>query len=171
MDLRSFALPPMIIAVVGTVLYGFDAFNAFSLDPAPMALSARVAQRVVPDSLAHQPLANVSSKQANVDRALVGNVANKPVATAIVVPPVTVSTFEPITPLVSTASSSNNLVTARSLGQVEENDENLTTVANDSFADDGEPLIAATPSMATQATPVEMSDDGNIEPEAPEQPS
>lgn len=170
MDLRSFALPPVIIAVVGAVLFGFDAFSTFSPDPVPMALSGRVVQRVVPDSLL-QPMANVSSARANVDRGAVENIENKPVATAIVVPPVTVTALEPVTTPINTASPSNHLVAARSLEQIDEHDENLTAVANDSFADDGEPLIAATSSMATQATPVEMSDDGNIEPETPEQPS
>lgn len=162
MHLNGFTIPPLIIAVVATVLYGFDAFNSFSNEPTPLLRSESVAARLTQDSSKRQnfPALAESKKSESIDSRAV---QIPPTATAAISSPgATAATTQ------NTQSSTNELSPARHLPTAaaipnDEADEELTQVAHETFDENGEPLIAVTPSMATQATPVEMSDDGQIE--------
>ncbi len=163
MNINALAVPPLIIAIVATVLYGFDAFNSFSYEPTQLVRSESVVKRLVQESSKRQNFQTPAVvKQSETRASSAAQVLAK--STAAIASPGVMSASSQ-----NTQSSTNELSNSRNTSAViaaipvEEADEELTQVAHESFDESGETLTAITPSMATQATPVEMSDEGQIE--------
>lgn len=160
MDLRRFAIPPLVLCAIGALLYGFAAFDPFVVDAASEAKRARAEQHVSVVSAAR--------------------VASKLTSAALhEIQPVELPKATPAVPMVS--QSTVQLATASPMAiqpdplalnrpspvsdssLAEEDAEHLTEISSDAVGDGEQPLIQAPPSMATQATPLEMSDDGQSE--------
>lgn len=162
MDLRGFAFPPLTIAAVIAVLCAFDVFNSVSLESTPSLNKAHVTQPAVPASIMRRNADTLPATQNKIER--IQSTQIQPVLTARLAASATNSALEQ-----STAAINDHALTATGIAgpsnapQTDDGDENLAEVTNVSFAENDEPLIAATPSMATQATPVEMSDDGQVD--------
>lgn len=167
MDLRSIAFPPLVIAAIVGVLYGFDVFVSFTVER--------------PAAIAHTPAPKHNLAPANAQRKIVATTIPVRKIEAIKAAPIwnsAMAVAQPVQTIPNPPTSSNvanesasgiNRTPATHSNPIaNDDDEILTTVTNEVEGDDEEPLIAAPPSMATQATPVEMSDDGEIAPSAPE---
>jgi hypothetical protein len=150
-------------------LHGFDAFDTVSIESpvaAPRALAlntttlrASMPQRAAPISPAPRKIESTAATPA-ISALPVFAPSLQPAPAAIIgnddvaVGENAIAPHLPFTLSPHTAANEND-------------EETLVSVTSDA-QDDSEPLIAASPSMAPQATPVEMSDDGEIAPSAPE---
>ena len=173
MNLSRFVFPPIVVAAITTLLYGFDAFNSFSLDTVTVTDAKRAVQRVAIEPLAYRRSETTRAAPLKFESPdAIGTKQIVSVTSAIAIP--STATLAGADRAVSTnvaALTMNRAPAASSTMPTDEVEENLTEIANDSFTENEEPLIAASPSMAAQATPVEMSDDGQIDPETPENAS
>ncbi len=169
MDLKGFALPPLVIATIACVLYGFDAFETFSADQANAAPRALALNTNPPRPSATQLAAALPQPIQKVESTDPKPVISSPAKPAPLVQPLaaTLDVSNAESPSV-TAIAINRVAAANPDSVVGDEEENLVAVTNETAEQDQEPLIAAPPSMAAQATPVEMSDDGEIETAAPE---
>ena len=169
MDLRSIALPPLVVATLACVLYGFDAFEAFPVDkkitaPRALALETNASRPNIPP-----PTSTISQPPQKIELTD---------STSMIAPPIKPApTIQPTIAAIAvsnTAIASENAIAMNRPSAdhpnfvVDDEDESLVSVTSETPSDDQEPLMAAPPSMAAQATPVEMSDDGEIEPAAPD---
>ena len=167
MDLRSIAFPPLVIAAIVSVLYGFDVFVSFTVErPAAIAHTPAPKHNLAPAN-AQRKIAATSIPVRKIEAIKAAPFMNAAMAVA---QPVQTIPNPPTSSNVANESASgiNRTPATHSNPIANDDDEILTTVTNEVEGDDEEPLIAAPPSMATQATPVEMSDDGEIAPSAPE---
>ena len=168
MDLRRYAIPPLVIAAVGTVIYGFDVFDSFSLDN--IASTTVIPRQQYPSPSVEKLEAIKLAKPApgsvqviDILKTTVANPAIRHSASLIASAPVV---SEPVV----TAPSARTLsrpIARQDTPLAEDSEQSLSGNSTDSFDDDAEQLSPETPSMATQATPLEMSDDGQIEPASP----
>ena len=173
MDLRRFVFPPIVVAAIALLLYGFDAFNSFSFDSVTVTSSERAVQRAAIELRPNRRSETTRAAPPKVESTdAIGTQQIVSVTSATLVPPT--AAFGPADSAVPTNVATlpmNRAAAASSSTPIDEVEENLTEIANDSFTENEEPLIAVSPSMAAQATPVEMSDDGQIDPETPENAS
>ena len=173
MDLRRFVFPPFIVTAIALLLHGFDAFNSLSFESATVTDAERAIQRAAIEPLPYRRFETTRAAPLKVESTdALGTPQIVSVISATLVPPT--AAFSPADSAVPTnvaALSMNRAPAASSSSPIDEVEENLTEIANDLFTENEAPLIAASPSMAAQATPVEMSHDGQIDPETPENAS
>jgi hypothetical protein len=170
MDLKGFALPPLVIATIACALYGFDAFETFSADQANAAPRALALNTNPPRPSATQLAAALPQPIQKVESIDPKPVISSPAKPAPLVRPLAATLDVSNAESASVTAIAINRVAAANPDSVDgdEDEENLVAGTNETAEQDQEPLIAAPPSMAAQATPVEMSDDGEIEAAAPE---
>jgi hypothetical protein len=172
MDLKRCAIPPLVIAAVATIIYGFDVFD--SLDS--FALETIAAATVIPRQqyprLSAEKLEAVKLAKAVPDSVQVIDILKTKVANTAISPAISL-TAGPAVVLGSSVTAPTSMTPHRPIAEqdavlVEESEPNLSENSNDSVEGDTEPSASVTPSMTTQATPIEMSDDGQIEPASPD---
>ena len=163
MDFRQIAIPPLVVATIVAVLYGFDAFESFVVDEVLVGHSTRPEKQVA----VTRATPEMSQSTATMPKQIESIDPTRTKIAAASVSPTFASAVAAIEPGRASIAASPLLVsrpiTTEGAKLTEAAEEGLTEISTDSFAAGEEVLIQAPASMATQATLLEMSDDGQVE--------
>lgn len=168
MDINRIPAPLLVIPAIVCVLYGFGIFETFSVERSidtPAVLGLKTA---VPSVIATRSAVTPAASNTTASVNLAPIETSQSTSTISAKPTPTLSDIDYKVVAHENIIAQHSPLTVNSNQLATEEEEALVSITNEAQADDQEPLIAAPPSMATQATPVEMSDGGEVELTAPE---